>query len=138
MAAMSWKTRVGLFAQRFWQPTSACMTCMPGSLTRILDGGHWLIALQTGLVTGVLAVSLTFTPAASLFANRYGNAAIVGGLTFLGDVYAHAHHDGVRLEESGRTALVSGLLALVAFYVLEDRARRVRSAWAAVTGRLHG
>jgi len=138
MAAMSWKTRVGLFAQRFWQPTSACMTCMPGSLTRILDGGHWSIALQTGLATGALAILLTFTPAASLYANRYGNAAVVVSLTFLGDVHAHSRHDGVRLGESALTAVVSGVLALVASYVLEDRARRVRSAWAAVTSHLQG
>lgn len=26
-----WKRRVELFIQRFWQPTSACMACMPGS-----------------------------------------------------------------------------------------------------------
>ncbi|GJH20487.1 hypothetical protein CBA19CS22_28115 [Caballeronia novacaledonica] len=128
------KRRVKLFVQRFWQPTSACMTCMPGSWSNIASMAHWSVAFKTGLLTGLLAVLLTFTPAAKLYENRYGNAAIVGLLTAIGDTYAHASHYHLPYVEHLLTGVVSGLLALLASYLLEDRARRIRVAWARVFG----
>ena len=60
-----WAWRARLFAQRFWQPTSACITCMPGSLANLASLPHWELALRTGLATGVLVLLLTITPSAS-------------------------------------------------------------------------
>jgi hypothetical protein len=127
-----WKRRVKLFIQRFWQPTSACMTCMPGSWMNIASIAHWTVALRTGLLTALLAVLLTFTPAVRLYDNRYGNAALVGALTAIGDTYAHASHYRLPWVEHVLTGVVSGLLALAASYLFEDRARRLRMAWARV------
>ncbi|MFX1766716.1 MULTISPECIES: hypothetical protein [Paraburkholderia] len=129
-----WKRRARLFVQRFWQPTSACMTCMPGSWGNIMSLAHWTIALHTGLLTGILAVLLTFTPAAKLYAHRYGNALIVGCLTTLGDAYSHKSHYRIPVVEHIMTGILSGLLALIASYLLEDRARRIRAVWARVFG----
>ena len=129
-----WRGRVRLFIQRFWQPTCACMTCMPGSWGNFPSPPHWTIALHTGLATGILAVLLTFTPAAKLYANRYGNALIVGLLTVLGDAYSHASHYGFVFAEALVTGVTSGLLALAGSWLFEDRARRLRAAWARVFG----
>ncbi|HEV3105469.1 MAG TPA: hypothetical protein VGZ01_07260 [Trinickia sp.] len=126
-----WKRRARLFIQRFWQPTSACMTCMPGSWGNVMSLPHWTVAFHTGLLTGLLAVLLSFTPAAKLYAHRYGNALVVGFLTTIGDAYSHANH--YRIEHIV-TGAVSGLLALAASYLFEDRARRLRAAWARVFG----
>lgn len=130
MQAIGWKRRLVLFAQRLWQPTCACMTCMPGSLAAIGSLAHWITAVQTGLVTGLLALLLTFTPAARLYHSRWGNASVVAGLTMLGDLWSHAHRDGIRPAEVLRTGVVAGLLALAASYVLEERGRRIRAVWA--------
>jgi hypothetical protein len=129
-----WTRRVRLFIQRFWQPTSACMTCMPGSWGNIMSLVHWTIALRTGLLTGLLAVLLTFTPATRLYANRYGNALVVGLLTTLGDAYSHASHYRIPYVEHVMTGAISGVLTLAASYLFEDRARRLRAAWARVFG----
>ena len=129
-----WARRIKLFIQRFWQPTSACMTCMPGSWGNVLSIVHWTIALQTGLVTGILAVLLTFTPAAKLYSNRYGNALVVGCLTMIGDAYSHANHYGIPFGEAIVTGVISGLLALAASFLFEDRARRLRAGWARFFG----
>ena len=126
---IGWRLRVRLFVERFWQPTSACMMCMPGSLGNLFSTAHWLTALQTGLVTGVVALLLSFTPVARLYRQRFGNAALVGGLTAFGDAYAHPNHYGFLHAEALLTGAVSALLALAASYLLEDRARRVRSVW---------
>jgi hypothetical protein len=134
MMSSDWKRRVRLFVQRFWQPTSACMTCMPGSWGNIMSLAHWTLALKTGLFTGILAVLLTFTPAAKLYSNRYGNALIVGLLTMLGDAYSHANHYAVPHAEAVVTGLISGLLTLAGSYLFEDRARRIRAAWARLFG----
>jgi hypothetical protein len=127
--AQDWKQRIKLFVLRLWQPTSACMTCMPGSWTNIASAPHWIVAFKTGLLTGLLAVLLTFTPAAALYKNRYGNALAVGILTMLGDIYSHDSHYHLPYVEHMLTGLVSGLLALATSYLFEDRARRVRSVW---------
>ena len=130
MQAIAWKRRLVLFAQRFWQPTCACMTCMPGSLTAIGSVVHWITAVQTGLMTGLLALLLTFTPAARLYQSPWGNASVVAALTVLGDLWSHAHRDGIRPAEVLRTGVVAGLLALAASYVLAERGRRIRAMWA--------
>jgi hypothetical protein len=129
-----WKQRARLFIQRFWQPTSACMTCMPGSWGNVMSLAHWTIALHTGLLTGVLAVFLTFTPAAKLYTQRYGNALIVGFLTTVGDAYSHASHYRIPYLEHIVTGAISGLLTLAASYLFENRAHRLRAAWARIFG----
>jgi hypothetical protein len=131
--SIEWKTRIRLFVQRFWQPTSACITCMPGSLGNVLSPMHWTIALQTGLATGILAVLLSFTPAGRLYKNRFGNALVVGALTALGDGYSHANHYAIPYGEAVVTGVVSGLLTLAGSYLFEDRGRRLRAAWARVS-----
>jgi hypothetical protein len=133
-----WKLRLTLFLKRFWQPTSACMTCMPGSLGNVWSIGHWMIALQTGLVTGLLAVLLSFTPAGRLYKNRYGNALITGCLTVLADAYSHPNHYATSFGEPILTGVVSGLLALAGSFLLEDRGRRIRVMWSRVSGKAAG
>jgi hypothetical protein len=134
MKSNEWKSRAKLFVQRFWQPTSACMTCMPGSLGNVWSLVHWTTALQTGLATGILAVLLSFTPAAKLYRNRFGNALVVGCLTALGDGYTHRGNYGFAYAEALLTGTVSGLLALVGSYLFEDRARRLRAVWSRLSG----
>lgn len=132
--SVSWKLRFRLFVQRFWQPTSACMTCMPGSWGNLMSLAHWATALQTGLATGILALLLTFTPAARLYSNRYGNAVVVGCLTMLGDAYSHANHYDIPFAEAIVTGVISGLITLAGSFLFEDRARRLRAAWARISG----
>ena len=133
--SIGWKLRVKLFVERFWQPTSACMMCMPGSIANVWSAVHWTIALRTGLVTGVLALLLSFTPVARLYSNRYGSALVVGSLTAFGDAYSHPSHYGFLHAEALLTGLVSAALALAGSYLLEDRGRRVRTLWASLRSR---
>lgn len=130
MQAMGWRARAVLMAQRLWQPTSACMTCMSVDAVSAWDLAHWKLALTTGGFTGLLAVALTFTPAAWLFRERHRNAALMGGLTVIGDFFAHAGAGPVNLPETLGTGLVSALLTLAGSYLFEDRARRLRALWA--------
>mgnify|MGYP003594993376 CR=1 FL=1 len=131
MAVMGWKLRARVFVERLWQPTFACMACMSApTFANLVSAIHWKIALQTGLGTGVLALLITVTPLGRLFAHRYGNALLVGGLTALADAWSHPGRFEATWGEALLTGLVSALLALAGSFVLEDRARRVRALWA--------
>jgi hypothetical protein len=107
---------------------------MPGSWGNIASLAHWTIAVQTGLLTGLLAVLLTFTPVARFYKHRYGNALIVGLLTTIGDAYSHENHFHLPFAEHIVTGAISALLALTASFLFEDRARRLRAAWSRLFG----
>ena len=134
MISSEWKRRWRLFVQRFWQPASACMTCMPGSWANIASIVHWTIALRTGLLTALLAVLLTFTPAAKFYEHRYGNALIVGLLTTIGDAYSHPSRYHIPYVEHIATGAVSAVITLVASYLLENKAKRLRAVWTRFSG----
>jgi hypothetical protein len=130
MPTYSLKQRAWIFVQRFWQPTSACMTCMPGSWGNVMSAAHWALALRTGLMTGVIALVLSFTPIGRLYGNRWGNALLVGALTAFADAWSHSNNYGFWHAEALLTGLVSALIVLAGSFALEDRARRLRAAWA--------
>ena len=133
MPTYSLKQRAWIFVQRFWQPTTACMSCMPGSLGNVMSAAHWSLALQTGFVTGALALFVSFTPVGRLYGHRWGNALLGGMLTAYADAWSHPNHFGFEHAEALLTGLVSALLVLAGSYLFEDRARRVRAAWARLT-----
>ena len=135
MQVVDWRLRVRVFLQRLWQPTCACMFCMTApSFANLLSAPHWKIALQTGVGTGILALLITLTPAGRLFGARYGNALLMGGLTAVADAWSHPGRFQIEYGEALLTGLVSGLLVLIASFLFEDRARRVRRVWARMRG----
>lgn len=132
-----WKLRARVFLQRLWQSTFACITCMTApSFANLLSFAHWKIAIQTGIGTGILALLLTFTPIRTLFANPYGNAFLVGLLTVLADAWVHSGRFAFEYGEAMLTGVVAAAFALAGWFLLEDRARRVRMALAWLRGLL--
>ena len=106
------------------------------SFAAVLSLPHWRIALQTGVGTGILAVLLSFTPLGRVFANRYGNAVVMGVLTAIADAWSHpGRFVDAPWAEAVLTGVVSGLIVLATSYLIEDRGRRVRSAWARIRRR---
>lgn len=126
MDAVNWKLRLKLLLQRLWQPTCACMTLMsaPG-FGLLLSGPHWLVALRTGLGTGLLAIALTFTPARRAFRHPLGNALVVGVLTAIADAWSHPGRFGHSWLEPLLTGLVAATLALVGWFAIPAIARRL-------------
>lgn len=132
---LDWKLRARVFVQRLTQPTCACMICMSApTFLNVVSLPHWKIALQTGIGTGVLALLLSFTPIGRLFGHRYGNAVLMGLLTAIADAWSHPGRFEVQYGEALLTGVVSGLIVLAVSFLVEDRARRVRSAWAWMRG----
>ena len=135
MAPVNWKLRMRLVVQRLTQPTSACMVCMTApTFANLISLPHWKIALQTGLGTGLLALLLSFTPVGRLFGQRYGNAVLMGILTAIADAWSHPGRFEVEYGEALLTGVVSALIVFATSFLLDDRARRVREAWAWIRG----
>ena len=131
-----WKLRLRVVVQRLMQPTSACMLCMTApTFANLVSLAHWKIALQTGLGTGLLALVLTFTPIGRMFGHRYSNALLMGLLTAAADLWSHPGRFELAWGEALLTGLVSGLIVLATSFLIEDRARRVRAAWAWIRGK---
>lgn len=131
-----WALRLRVFVQRLTQPTCACMVMMSApTFAAIASLPHWKIALQTGVGTGVLAVLLSFTPLSRMLADRYGNAFLMGVLTAIADAWSHPGRFEAAYGEALLTGVVSGLLVLATSFVIEDRARRVRTLWARIRGK---
>ena len=137
MPVADWKLRARVFVQRITQPTCACMIAMSApTFAALVSLAHWKIALQTGLGTGVLAVVLSFTPVGAMFANRYGNAFLMGVLTALADAWSHpGRFVDAPYGEALLTGIVSGLIVLATSFLLEDRGRRVRDTWTRIRAR---
>jgi len=132
---VNWKLRLRVVIQRLTQPTCACMVCMTApTFANLASLVHWKIALQTGLGTGLLALVLTFTPIGRMFSHRYSNALLMGILTALADLWSHPGRFELDWGEALLTGVVSGLIVLATSFVIEDRARRVRNAWAWMRG----
>jgi hypothetical protein len=132
---VDWKLRVRVFIQRLTQPTCACMICMTApTFANVVSLAHWKLALQTGVGTGILALTLSFTPLGSLFSRRYSNAVLMGILTAIADAWSHPGRFGFEYGEALLTGVVSGLIVLATSYLIEDRARRVRAVWAKMRG----
>ena len=134
---MNWKLRLRVVVQRLTQPTCACMVCMTApAFANLVSLPHWKIALQTGIGTGILALLLTFTPLGRMFGDKYKNALLMGILTALADMWSHPGRPEFKFNygEALVTGLVSGLIVLATSFLIEDRARRVRSAWVWIRG----
>ena len=135
MSVVDWKLRARVFVQRLTQPTCSCMICMSvPTFTNVLSLPHWKIALQTGIGTGILALLLSFTPLGRMFAHRYSNAFLMGVLTAIADAWSHPGRFGLAYGEALLTGIVSGVIVLLTSYVIEDRGRRLREAWARMRG----
>jgi len=132
---LNWKLRLRVVIQRLTQPTCACMLAMTApTFANLVSLAHWKIALQTGIGTGILAVLLTFTPIGKMFGEKYSNALLMGILTAAADLWSHPGRFEVGIGEALLTGLVSGLIVLATSFAIEDRARRLRDAWAWIRG----
>lgn len=136
MSTSKMPLRIRVFFQRLWQPTCACVACMTApTFVNLASAAHWIVALKTGLGTGVLALLLTLTPLGRMFTQRYGNALLMGGLTAIADAWSHpGRFDNVFVEPL-LTGLVSGVIVLVSSLALERAAALLRRFRARPRGR---
>lgn len=77
-----------------------------------LTFSHWIKALQTGVLTGALAVLVSFSGRKELQDNKFVMAGLTGFLTAIADFATHPTHFGGPSTEAIATGIGAGLLCL--------------------------
>jgi uncharacterized membrane-anchored protein len=107
------KIKAAIFSRHLGQSTVACLTAMTQGDFSTVTLKHWTVALMTGVIAGVFAVLVSFTP---LF-RRYNPIVSFAMISFLGtliaDRLAHPSGFGGPWTEALATALGAAAISVV-------------------------
>lgn len=108
------KEKLALFGHAFAKVTPACLMMMvQGNLTA-LALAHWLVAMKTGAITGLILVLFSFwNKTKEITSNNYSMAGLVAFATMIVDFSMHPTHFGGEYTEAITTGVGAGLLWLV-------------------------
>jgi len=104
--------KIKIFIAPFCEATPACLLVMVQGNIWLATIGHVQKALETGLITGagVLILSLLTH---KWFSNKYGVAAITGGMCFVADLIIHPSHFGGFTTEAIVTGSLTAMISLM-------------------------
>jgi hypothetical protein len=106
------KAKLEIFVRRVSEATPSCLMMMVQGNVLALTFTHWLKALQTGAITGLLAVIVSFSGRKELQDNKFVIAGLTGFLTAIADYATHPSHFGGETTEALATGVAAGLLCL--------------------------
>ena len=118
------RKRVAPVLENATESALACLLTMVQGNVLALTLGHWLLASQTGAISGVLAASALWLTGRG---TRWKIAGVVTLATGVVDYFSHPTHFGSAATESIVTGLVAGALSVVVSMV-SDRLRGPREA----------
>ena len=95
--------KIKIFLTPFCEATPACLLVMVQGNIWLATIGHFQKAVETGFITGVGVLILSFFTHHWL-SNKYVVAGITGGMCFIADLLAHPSHFGTFTTE----AIVTG------------------------------
>lgn len=106
------KDKFEIFARRVSEATPSCLMIMVQGNVMSLTFSHWLKALQVGVLTGAMAVLVSFSGRKELQENKFVIAGLTGFLTAVADFMTHPTHFGGPTTEAITTGIAAGLLCL--------------------------
>jgi len=113
--------RLAIFSRHLTQSTLACVTAMTQGDLSAVTLYHWQVAIQTGLLVGLLAVLFSFTKIKDWQSTRVGITLVALIGTFIADLMVHPTHFGAVWTEALVTGLGAAALALITSYLPLDR-----------------
>lgn len=118
------KTYAGEFAGQSAEAACACAIMMVQGQLLLLTAAHWVIALQTGLISGAFATLLIIVGRVT---RPWVISTVLGGVTTIVDYFVHSGGDFIRvLVEALLTGVGAGLLSLLVTAILHYLFRRQR------------
>jgi len=121
--------RVGEFAEHSTEATCACAIMMVQGQLMLLSAAHWVIAIQTGVIAGVIATLLVIIGRAT---KPWIISTVLGVVTACVDYFIHSAEFGPVFIEPLLTGLGAGILSLIVtttirhFYRKRQRLRSSR------------
>jgi len=106
------KEKIEVFVRRMSEATPSCLMMMVQGNALALTLTHWQKAIQTGAITGGLAVLIAFSGRKELQDNKFVIAGLTGFLTAIADFMTHPTHFGGESTEAIATGIGAGLLCL--------------------------
>jgi hypothetical protein len=101
-----------LFITPFCEATPACLLVMVQGNIWLATMGHLQKALETGFLTGLGVLVLSFF-SHRWFSNQYIVAAITGAMVFVADLIVHPSHFGGFATEAIVTGAFTAMISLV-------------------------
>jgi len=103
------KQKAKLLGQKFLEAWSACSLIMVQGDLSALSLKHFLIAAETGSLTGVAFVAISFTK----IKNKYAPVWLTGVLTAIADILVHPTHFGPHWAEAAATGALAAFFAFI-------------------------
>lgn len=119
------------FVENSAESTVACMIAMTQANVLLATAGHWILAVQTGLIAGSATAALVVLSRAR---KRWVVSAILAVLTALVDYWVHPGSFGRVFTEAAVTGLVAGTLSMLAGRVWRRTRGRDRGVATALAG----
>jgi len=106
------KEKFKVLWKRIIEATSSCLIMMTQGNLLAITIGHWITALKTGFLTGIMAVAVAVFGNKKMQDNKFVVAGVTGFLTAIADLFVHpSHYSGVHTE-AVITGIGAGLLCL--------------------------
>ena len=106
------KDKLHILWRRIVEATSSCLIMMTQGKVLAITIGHWLTALKTGFLTGIMAVAVAIFGNQKMQDNKFVVSGITGFLTAMADLIVHPSHFGGPNTEAIVTGIGAGLLCL--------------------------
>ena len=106
------KEKFHILWRRIVEATSSCLIMMTQGNVLAITIGHWLTALKTGFLTGIMAVAVAIFGNQKMQDNKFVIAGVTGFLTAIADLVVHPSHFGGPNTEAIVTGIGAGLLCL--------------------------
>ena len=106
------KQKLKMFITPFCESTPACLLVMVQGNIWLATIGHLQKALETGFITGIGVLILSFFTHRWL-SNRFVVAGITAGMCFIADLLAHPSHFGNFTSEAIVTGVVTAIISLL-------------------------
>jgi hypothetical protein len=106
------KEKLNILWRRIVEATSSCLVMMTQGNILAITIGHWITAIKTGFLTGIMAVAIAVFGNQKMQDNKYVVAGMTGFLTTISDLFIHPSHFGGVHTEAIVTGIGAGLLCL--------------------------
>jgi hypothetical protein len=114
-----------IFFGRLIQAAPPCLLLMVQGNFSAIELKHWVIAVQTGVLTGIIAIAVSFCfREKDWHENKYVLAAITSICTAIADRITHPTHFGNDVSEALVTGMAAGLLCFVMAHTNLDKRLR--------------